>query len=55
MAFDYAEAEKRRVRTRESWKEWTLLALRVIIGSGFLVHGFAKLDRGPDSFAAVLK
>jgi putative oxidoreductase len=55
MAFDYAEAEKHRVRTREFCKEWTFLALRVVIGSGFLVHGFAKLDRGPDSFAAVLE
>lgn len=55
MAFDFAEAEKRRVRTRELWKEWTPLALRVVIGSGFLVHGFAKLERGPDKFAAVLE
>ena len=29
MAFDYAEAEEHRVRTREFCKEWTFLALRV--------------------------
>jgi putative oxidoreductase len=32
----------------------TLLILRVIIGCGFFVHGYAKLSRGPDKFAVVL-
>jgi putative oxidoreductase len=34
--------------------EWAPLPLRLIVGYGFLVHGYAKLMRGPDSFAAVL-
>jgi putative oxidoreductase len=32
---------------------WPLL-LRLIVGYGFMVHGFAKLSRGPESFAVVL-
>jgi putative oxidoreductase len=30
------------------------LALRAIVGYGFLAHGVAKLSRGPDVFAATL-
>ena len=33
---------------------WAPLPLRLIVGYGFIVHGYAKLLRGPDSFAAVL-
>ena len=33
---------------------WAPLPLRLIVGYGFIVHGFAKLSRGPDTFAAVL-
>jgi putative oxidoreductase len=30
------------------------LALRLIAGFGFLAHGYAKLSRGPETFAVVL-
>jgi putative oxidoreductase len=30
------------------------LPLRLIVGFGFIEHGFAKLARGPDSFAHIL-
>jgi putative oxidoreductase len=33
---------------------WAPLPLRLIVGYGFIVHGYAKLARGPDAFAAVL-
>src|SRR4029078_4313243 len=33
---------------------WAPLPLRLIVGYGFIVHGFAKLARGPDTFAAGL-
>lgn len=33
---------------------WTPLPLRLIVGYGFIVHGFAKLSRGPETFAVVL-
>lgn len=31
-----------------------LLPLRLMIGFGFAVHGYAKLHRGPDKFAVIL-
>ena len=33
---------------------WSPLALRLIVGLGFMEHGVAKLVRGPESFAAIL-
>lgn len=33
---------------------WASLPLRLIVGYGFIVHGYAKLSRGPDTFAVVL-
>jgi len=34
---------------------WALIPVRLIVGSGFLEHGFAKLARGPDAFANILQ
>ena len=39
---------------RSRFARWAPLLLRLIVGFGFAVHGFAKLSRGPDSFAGVL-
>jgi putative oxidoreductase len=33
---------------------WYALPLRMIIGYGFMEHGYAKLARGPDNFAGIL-
>jgi putative oxidoreductase len=33
---------------------WWALALRAIVGYGFMAHGFAKLSRGASTFAGVL-
>ena len=33
---------------------WAPIPLRLIVGYGFMAHGFAKLSRGPDIFAAAL-
>ncbi|MFL5300631.1 MAG: DoxX family protein [Anaeromyxobacteraceae bacterium] len=33
---------------------WALLPLRVMVGFGFAAHGYAKLVRGPEAFAAVV-
>ena len=35
-------------------RQWAPLPLRLIVGYGFLAHGWAKLSRGPDAFAVVL-
>jgi putative oxidoreductase len=34
---------------------WAPIPLRLIVGYGFMEHGFAKLARGPDAFAAILQ
>ena len=33
---------------------WAPIPLRLIVGYGFMDHGFAKLARGPDAFANIL-
>jgi putative oxidoreductase len=33
---------------------WYALPLRLIVGFGFMEHGYAKLARGPDDFIAIL-
>jgi putative oxidoreductase len=37
------------------WQKWAPLPLRLIIGYGFLAHGWAKLSRGPEGFAQLLE
>ena len=34
---------------------WAPVPLRLIVGYGFMEHGFAKLARGPDAFPAILQ
>jgi putative oxidoreductase len=34
---------------------WAPIPLRLIVGLGFLAHGYAKLTRGPDVFAGILQ
>jgi len=33
---------------------WAPIPLRLIVGYGFMAHGFAKLSRGPEAFANIL-
>jgi len=33
---------------------WAPIPLRLIVGYGFMDHGFAKLSKGPENFAAIL-
>jgi putative oxidoreductase len=33
---------------------WAQIPLRLIVGYGFMEHGFAKLSKGPDAFAVIL-
>ena len=37
------------------WRQWAPLPLRLIIGYGFMAHGWAKLSRGPSEFAKLLE
>jgi putative oxidoreductase len=35
-------------------RRWSIMPLRVIVGYGFIAHGYAKVINGPDHFAASL-
>jgi putative oxidoreductase len=39
---------------RPSVAVWAAIPLRLIVGYGFMEHGFAKLSKGPEAFAAIL-
>jgi putative oxidoreductase len=43
-----------RAKTSILAKRWAPLPLRLIVGFGFVAHGYAKLSKGPDAFAAIL-
>jgi putative oxidoreductase len=43
-----------KLRTEELWSQWAHLPLRLVIGFGFMQHGWAKLSRGPAEFAKLL-
>jgi putative oxidoreductase len=38
-----------------SISRWTSLILRLVVGLGFMAHGYAKLTRGPHAFAGILQ
>jgi putative oxidoreductase len=37
------------------WRQWATVPLRLVIGYGFMAHGWAKLSRGPEGFARLLE
>jgi putative oxidoreductase len=39
---------------RFPFSRWAPIPLRLIVGYGFMAHGFAKLAKGPDAFASIL-
>ena len=36
-------------------QRWSAIPLRLIVGYGFIAHGYAKCMNGPDQFAASLQ
>lgn len=42
-------------RKQNGLVSWTLVPLRLILGYGFIVHGWAKWSRGPAGFARLLE
>src|SRR3984957_14125514 len=44
-----------RLLTPSPMAQWSPIPLRLIVGSGFMQRGFAKLFKGPDTFAAILQ
>jgi putative oxidoreductase len=43
-----------KLSTESPWRQWAPLPLRLVIGYGFVAHGWAKLSRGPEGFARLL-
>jgi putative oxidoreductase len=43
-----------RLRKWMDQDDWALVPIRLLIGFGFAAHGYAKLARGPASFAPIL-
>jgi putative oxidoreductase len=41
-------------QARTSIARWAPIPLRLIVGYGFMQHGFAKFSRGPEAFAVIL-
>ena len=39
----------------DRWRSWAPVPIRIILGVGFMVHGWAKWSRGPATFAELLK
>jgi putative oxidoreductase len=39
---------------RQTLAQWAPIPLRLIVGYGFIAHGYAKLSRGPETFAVIL-
>ena len=40
---------------RKRWQRWAPVPIRIILGVGFMAHGWAKWNRGPAVFAELLK
>jgi putative oxidoreductase len=40
--------------TSDAMKYWAPIPLRLIVGYGFMAHGYAKLMKGPDVFVGIL-
>src|SRR5215468_11826243 len=39
----------------DRWRAWVPIPIRMVLGVGFMVHGWAKWNRGPAAFAELLK
>ena len=41
--------------TLSKLQRWAAIPLRLIVGYGFMAHGYAKIAKGPDHFFAILQ
>ena len=41
--------------TSHGYRSWSAIPLRLIVGYGFMEHGFAKLAKGTDAFTTILQ
>jgi putative oxidoreductase len=42
-------------RISAKYSRWSAMPLRLIVGYGFMAHGYAKLARGPEHLASILQ
>src|SRR5262249_29118433 len=49
------EVEMFKLPNEALWRQWAPVPLRLVIGYGFVAHGWAKLSRGPAGFANLLE
>jgi putative oxidoreductase len=54
MSIDIGHAIEARVRPRSSLARWAAVPVRLIVGYGFIAHGYAKLAKGPEHFVGIL-
>src|SRR5215470_3299935 len=65
MQFSFGQCQHRSSPLSNHWvsramfnrlksSSWAPIALRLIVGFGFMQHGYAKLLKGPDRFASIL-
>jgi putative oxidoreductase len=40
--------------TLHAYRSWYAIPLSLIVGFGFMEHGYAKIARGPDKYASIL-
>jgi len=40
--------------TSHGYRSWSAIPLRLIVGYGFMEHGYAKIARGPEKYASIL-
>jgi len=40
---------------RSDLARWAVVPMRILVGCGFIEHGFAKLSRGHDAFGGILQ
>jgi putative oxidoreductase len=52
---DGVDKRQLELSTRNVIAQWAPVPLRLIVGYGFMAHGFAKLSKGPDAFATILQ
>jgi putative oxidoreductase len=39
----------------EKMRRWALVPLRLVVGYGFLAHGIAKIQKGPEAFIEIVR
>jgi putative oxidoreductase len=49
-----APIERAKLVDLRALRLWAPIPLRLIVGYGFLAHGYAKFSRGPEAFAVIL-